>query len=95
MNYCPYCGFNLKKYKEPNYCSHCGKKLKRFSSYGLKRVKCGICHKYVESYDNRISCSYCESIFHKSCVYRWILQYNACPLCQNIYLIPKLNRSLL
>ena len=90
MNYCRYCGFNLKKYKHPNYCSRCGKKLTQISNNSFNRIRCGICHKYVELHEDSILCSYCGSKFHKSCVTRWILQYNACPICQNKYLIPNL-----
>ncbi|TFG15945.1 MAG: hypothetical protein EU531_07875 [Promethearchaeota archaeon] len=88
MNYCPYCGFNLQKYKTPNFCSHCGRKLRKKPNYSPNRMQCGICHKYVELDDDCISCSFCGGKFHKYCVSRWILQYNACPICQNIYVIP-------
>jgi hypothetical protein len=88
MNYCPYCGFNLRKYRNPNYCSHCGRKLRKTSKHYSKQVQCGICHKYIELNDNSISCPYCGGKFHKHCVSLWISQYNACPICQNVYVIP-------
>ena len=91
MNYCPYCGTHLKSLinLKPNYCPHCGEKLQERIKHGLNKIKCAICHEYVEIHAKKIVCSYCGSTFHESCVHKWILKFNACPLCQNIYIIPK------
>ncbi len=96
MNYCPYCGVRLRSLvdSEPNFCPMCGVRLIKRIKYGLNRIQCAICHEYVEINAKKIICSFCGSTFHVSCVHRWILQYNSCPLCQNIYIIPKSQRRV-
>ena len=91
MNYCPYCGDKLKHFAnlEPNYCPMCGVRLIKRNKYNSNRIQCVICHEYVEFNAKKVICPYCGSTFHESCVRRWILKYNSCPLCQNIYIIPK------
>ena len=90
MNFCPYCGTRLKiKNIEPNFCSHCGKDLRKMNKNATKQVQCAICHKYVEKENNKIICPFCGSQFHLSCAHRWFLRFNACPLCQNRYLFPR------
>ena len=91
MNYCPHCGANLKNFinLKPNFCPKCGDRLIKKSKSSSNRIQCAICHEYVEINAKKIICSYCGSTFHESCVRRWILNHNSCPLCQNIYIIPK------
>ena len=91
-NFCPYCGKKLPKLniEKLNFCSLCGKKL-----YKSKiRKLCTICHEKIKSEPtNVIKCSFCGSMYHLTCVSSWLLKYNACPMCQNVFLIP--NKVLL
>ncbi|TFF88621.1 MAG: hypothetical protein EU548_08615 [Promethearchaeota archaeon] len=92
MNFCPYCGVSFSKYKSIrlNYCPKCGEKLTALSSI-QDQVQCGICHQYIVFERNRISCSYCGNHFHYSCVGRWLMEHNACPICQNVYVFPRVS----
>ncbi|MFX1550261.1 MAG: RING finger domain-containing protein [Promethearchaeota archaeon] len=90
-NYCPYCGRKLPKstnYKS-YYCCFCGKKFQINSENLFKKVQCTICHNIIDP--NRyltIKCPYCGSMYHSTCVSSWLLKYNACPMCQNVFLFP-------
>ncbi|MFX1554074.1 MAG: RING finger domain-containing protein, partial [Promethearchaeota archaeon] len=54
-----------------------------------KKVQCIICHKMVDPNRHEIiSCSYCGSMYHSTCVSSWLLKYNACPMCQNVFVFP-------
>ena len=93
MNYCPYCGKKLEIFrgKEPNFCGRCGKRLKKLTKNNEKSIQCTICHKYLWlERDNHIKCSFCGSIYHSSCVSPWLMQYNSCPMCQNVFVNPTL-----
>ena len=91
-NYCPWCGKRLipKPNKNMiNYCCFCGKKLRNNTEKLMREVKCTICHKNVFPRRHKsIKCSYCGSIYHATCVSSWLLKYNACPMCQNVFLFP-------
>lgn len=89
LKYCPYCGKRCEMQKI-NFCTYCGKNLKRFNSSSIKKVSCTICHEpvYLREKEN-IKCSYCGSQFHRTCITSWLLKYNSCPLCLNVFLIPK------
>ncbi|MFX1313874.1 MAG: RING finger domain-containing protein [Promethearchaeota archaeon] len=90
-NYCPYCGIKLlKKYSsKANFCYHCGKKLRNVNKRIYPKVQCTICHKYIShEHLNTIKCSYCGSQYHESCVSSWLLKYNTCPMCQNVFIFP-------
>lgn len=92
--YCPHCGKKLPKLtvEKLNYCSFCGSKLKLNKSE--VRKSCTICHEKIKSdLTNVIKCSFCGSMYHSTCVSSWLLKYNACPMCQNIFLIP--NKAIL
>ncbi len=96
MNYCYNCGVKLKEYIEgkTNFCVKCGIKLADNSKNSAKKVQCTICHEYLDLEKERtIKCSFCESIFHYSCVANWLSKHNACPMCQNQFLIPKLDKA--
>ena len=91
LNFCPYCGRKLPKSKnyKAYYCCFCGKKFQRRLEFLMKKVQCIICHKIVDP--NRhitIRCSYCGGMYHSTCVSSWLLKYNACPMCQNVFLFP-------
>ena len=90
-NYCPNCGRKLPKSNNNklNYCQFCGKKLKTSKEILNRKVQCTICHKMVDPYRHKtIGCSYCGSLYHSTCVSPWLLKYNACPMCQNVFLFP-------
>ena len=96
FNYCPHCGKKLPKTNDfkANFCSFCGYKLRNKSEYSHPNVQCTICHNYIShEHKNSIKCSYCGSQFHSNCVSSWLLKYNACPMCQNVFTFP--NRSLI
>ncbi|MFX1572634.1 MAG: RING finger domain-containing protein [Promethearchaeota archaeon] len=91
LNYCPYCGIKLSKINssKANFCCHCGNKLRHEYKKTYQKVQCTICHKYIShEYQNIIKCSYCGSQYHESCVSSWLLKYNACPMCQNVFIFP-------
>ena len=91
LNFCPYCGKRLPKSNKEkmNFCCYCGKKLKQYKEKFTKRVQCTICHEITDpSKHLTIKCSYCGSIYHSTCVSTWLQKYNACPMCQNIFLFP-------
>jgi len=88
MNYCPYCGKCFEKHNI-NFCTYCGKNLRRFNSSPIKRVSCTICHEPLSSWEKeKIRCTYCESQFHRKCITSWLLEYNSCPMCLNVFLHP-------
>lgn len=91
INFCPNCGGKLLQSGSSvnNYCLYCGSKLKRNNNSSIKAVGCTICHKSINDNDNTIKCSFCESSYHYSCVANWLAKYNACPMCQNQFIIPK------
>ncbi|MFX1451684.1 MAG: hypothetical protein ACFFCM_12615 [Promethearchaeota archaeon] len=91
-NFCPYCGKKLPKSNigKPNYCCYCGKKLSNKKDKSITKAHCTICHRIVDLHKHRIiRCSFCESLYHESCVTSWLEKYNACPMCQNVYLFPQ------
>lgn len=91
-NFCPFCGKRLPKvYKrEPNFCFFCGKKLKQNELKLIRKVQCTICYEIVDpNMHMTIICSFCGSNYHSTCVASWLHKYNACPMCQNIFLYPK------
>lgn len=88
-NFCPHCGKKLPRLNidKLNFCSFCGRKVKLNNS--KIRKSCTICHEKIKSEPtNEIKCSFCESMYHLTCVSSWLLKFNACPMCQNIFLIP-------
>ena len=89
LNFCPYCGSKLNKSRKSktNYCPYCGEKLAGIYS---KQLVCTICHQKIDSYENSLNCSFCESPYHYSCVSKWLSNYNSCPTCQNTFLYPDL-----
>ncbi len=99
INYCSKCGCKIRNYipEKTNYCSHCGAKLLHpMDSIPSIFKTCSICHKRVNVNSSRIvECSYCNAIFHVSCITPWLVQHNTCPLCQNVYLLPKFHESII
>jgi len=90
-NFCPYCGKQLPRSDngKTNFCSFCGKKLKKDHEKFLKKVQCTVCHQFINpSRQTTIKCSFCESIYHSTCVSSWLIKYNACPMCQNVFILP-------
>ncbi|MFX1390293.1 MAG: RING finger domain-containing protein [Promethearchaeota archaeon] len=90
-NFCPFCGKKISRFSrsKSNYCSYCGKRLVIKIERSNIKVQCTICHKNVNPDVNRaITCSFCGSLYHESCVSSWLKKYNACPMCQNVYLYP-------
>lgn len=90
-NFCPKCGKKISKINvdKTNFCCFCGKKLKDKKTKLIRNVQCTICHKIVDLNRHKtIKCSYCGSIFHTTCVSSWLLKYNACPMCQNVFIFP-------
>ncbi|MHA1931264.1 MAG: RING finger domain-containing protein [Promethearchaeota archaeon] len=91
FNYCPNCGkkllgLNLSKL---NYCCFCGTHLKKTEKSTNLKIQCTICHKYVNTNkNNTIECSYCNSLYHSTCIESWLIKYNSCPLCLNVFLMP-------
>ncbi|MFX1387005.1 MAG: hypothetical protein ACFE9M_07305, partial [Promethearchaeota archaeon] len=80
FNFCPYCGKRLPKFNnyKTNYCCYCGKKLKKDTEKLIGQVQCTICHRIIDPNRNlTIICSYCGSVYHSTCVYSWLLKYNA------------------
>jgi hypothetical protein len=91
LNFCPYCGRRLPESNKnkTNYCCFCGKKFQYKKDDLVKKVQCIVCHKFVDQNMHKtISCSYCGSMYHSTCVSSWLLKYNACPLCQNVFIFP-------
>ena len=91
FNYCPYCGIKLSKTysSEAKFCCYCGNILRYENKKAYSKVQCTICHKYISHEDlDTIKCSYCGSEYHSSCVSSWLLKYNACPMCQNVFIFP-------
>ena len=91
INYCPNCGKRLHNShgSEAKFCRYCGHKLRIENKSRYNKVQCTICHKYISHEDlNTIKCSYCGSQYHESCVFSWLLKYNACPMCQNVFIFP-------
>ncbi|MFX1502694.1 MAG: hypothetical protein ACFFDH_17165 [Promethearchaeota archaeon] len=90
-NFCPYCGRKLPKSENYKsfYCCFCGKKFQFKQENSMKKVQCIICHRIVDPLRHKnIRCSYCGSMYHSRCVSPWLLKYNACPMCQNVFLFP-------
>jgi hypothetical protein len=92
-NYCPYCGVKILKSHnhQINYCPNCGQKLKLEKYDKHDKVQCVVCHRYIWSgrFDT-IECSFCGSKYHTKCVFSWLIKYNSCPLCQNVFLKPSI-----
>jgi hypothetical protein len=91
--YCPYCGrkFPIFMSSEKKFCCFCGKQLKKLEKSQKKRVQCTICHKEINHDRNQIIvCSFCGSIYHSSCIFPWLVKFNSCPMCQNVFLNPNL-----
>ncbi|MFX1376964.1 MAG: RING finger domain-containing protein [Promethearchaeota archaeon] len=94
INFCPYCGKRIAKVNtlDLNFCYLCGKKLNKLYEHSLKKVSCIVCHKYIDQEKiQAIKCSYCESQFHAKCITSWLMKYNSCPLCLNVYIMPKIS----
>ncbi len=50
-----------------------------------------ICYNMVhEESINAIKCVFCESLYHIKCVSEWLIKFNACPMCQNVFVVPRL-----
>ncbi|MBY8988880.1 MAG: hypothetical protein KGD61_10535 [Candidatus Lokiarchaeota archaeon] len=93
FNYCPNCGSKLLKSNKfkTNFCRFCGYKLKKTERNLQENVQCTICHEFISQRSTRIiKCSFCGSNYHNSCVHDWLARYNACPMCQNVFLNPNL-----
>lgn len=89
VKYCPYCGKRFEKHNI-NFCTYCGKNLKMFNKAPIKKVSCTICHETLDLREKeKIKCAYCGSQFHRKCITSWLLKYNSCPLCLNVFLMPK------
>ena len=57
----------------------------------MEKKQCIVCYKIAdERSDNVIRCFYCGSLSHSECVSEWLVKYNACPLCQNRFVVPKI-----
>ena len=94
INYCPECGSKLRDPNgKSNFCPFCGSNLKVHLNNELKPIDCAVCHQKVINGQNSIKCSFCGTIFHYNCVSNWLLQHNACPLCQNRFVIPEKGQS--
>ena len=92
LNYCPYCGKKIRglNISQLNYCCFCGTKLKKNKVLPKPKVQCTICHEYISpKRNNTIKCSYCGSQYHNLCITSWLLKYNSCPMCLNVFLMPK------
>jgi len=92
-NYCPNCGSKLVKSGKfkTNFCSQCGYKLKNVERTSQENTQCTICHEFIWPRHTRVvNCSFCGSSYHYSCVHDWLARYNACPMCQNVFLNPNL-----
>ena len=91
IKYCFNCGVKLPKILT-NHCTNCGVKLIEEKEINLKPVDmCTVCHKPIYNKNQSIICPYCDCKYHYSCVASWISKYNACPMCFNVYVSPKLN----
>ena len=89
-NFCPHCGRKLPRLNADkiNYCSFCGAKLKNQKP----KVTCTVCHEHIYQEKSKgIKCSFCGSEYHPTCVSSWLLKYNACPMCQNVFTFPNKN----
>ena len=93
-NYCSYCGNKLPDHNKnkANFCCYCGKQLRiEKIKISNQRIQCTICHKYINYNEAKtITCSYCGSKYHDYCISSWLIKYNACPMCQNVFLNPNL-----
>ncbi len=86
--YCYNCGIKLQKLT--NYCMNCGAKLIKKKSSKSSSVKCTICHQPInEEFHAFVNCPYCDNAFHYNCSAEWLAKHNACPLCQNVFVVPK------
>ncbi len=57
----------------------------------MEQRQCIVCHKIVdEQVDNSVRCVFCDSLSHVECVEAWLVMYNACPMCQNPYVKPRI-----
>ncbi|MFX1346789.1 MAG: RING finger domain-containing protein [Promethearchaeota archaeon] len=92
-NFCPYCGKKIQGLNKStlNFCCYCGTKLKINNRSRTPRVKCTICHEYINLKNSDIiKCSYCDSQYHSTCITSWLMKYNSCPMCLNVFLMPNL-----
>ncbi|MEE9379717.1 MAG: RING finger domain-containing protein [Candidatus Lokiarchaeia archaeon] len=90
-NFCPFCGKRLLKFdkNKTNFCCYCGKKLKIEKEKLKQKVQCTICHIMIDPNKYKIiKCTFCGSMYHSTCVSSWLQKYNACPMCQNVFLFP-------
>ncbi|MFW9878268.1 MAG: RING finger domain-containing protein [Candidatus Thorarchaeota archaeon] len=93
FNFCPYCGRKLPQSNKVNYCCFCGENLKKSRLNLVRKIHCTICHEIINpNLYEAIVCPYCGSIYHSTCVSSWLFKYNACPLCQNVFIFP--NKAL-
>ncbi|MHA1460187.1 MAG: RING finger domain-containing protein [Promethearchaeota archaeon] len=93
FNYCPNCGSKILKSVKfnTNFCCYCGHRLKRKDRKTQENIQCTICHEFIWHRSTQIiRCSFCGSKYHYSCVYDWLARYNACPMCQNVFVNPNL-----
>ena len=96
FNYCPNCGKKIQKSnsKKVNFCCYCGRELKNKRVNSHDKIQCTVCHEFIWHGRSRtIKCSFCGSQYHYSCVSSWIMKYNSCPMCQNVFLNPTLTYS--
>jgi hypothetical protein len=93
INFCPSCGKKIKRMNasQLNFCCFCGAKLRRDNKPLKLTSQCPICHEYVSLKKNTsIECSFCGSKYHSPCITAWLAKYNSCPLCLNMFLMPKI-----
>lgn len=89
INYCSQCGIRFSDYLKdsPHFCPCCGAEIKYKSRKNEER-QCSICHHKVRMNDI-VSCSFCENIFHYTCIANWLRRQNICPVCLNKYVFPQ------
>lgn len=94
INYCSECGAKLGKLSsKPNFCPYCGNNLRAREETLSRPIDCAVCHQKVDKNQHSIKCSFCGTIFHYNCVSNWLITHNACPLCQNRFVIPEKGHS--
>ncbi len=93
FRYCPYCGKLIQgsNSSQLNYCRFCGIKLNiNNSNFPNLKIQCTICHDPINlEKSSSIQCSFCDSQYHTTCITPWLLKYNSCPMCLNVFIMPK------